>query len=280
MAIPEKTVAKILVKCARHCSICRRFSPLQIQVHHIIEQHEGGGDDEENLLPVCIGCHSLVHTKLQMTKNFSAAELKGHRDEVYDLVAKGKLPAQAQISNGEMQAISATILDTLKTQQQDTKLSDLATELLLAAACEDSEIIIEKMEKSFHISIGSQHFFRNTDSDIQHPEEILEMAQKGYIRIDANSAKLTESGVSLVQDLVKTTAKYIEKKVKCMKCSLHFTIHSWNADAHRASELHCPECGQSEGAFIVWAQQKFGFIFQQVPGNAAVWDVGNLSKKS
>ena len=61
-----------------------------------------------------------------------------------------------------------------------------------------------------------------------------------------------------------------------MKCSLHFTIFSWYPELHRANTLHCPECGQSEGLFIVWAQQKFGFIFQKVPGNSSLWDMGNL----
>ncbi len=61
-SIPEKTVSVVLVKCARHCCICRRFSPLQIQVHHIIEQCDGGTHDEDNLIPICISCHSMVHT--------------------------------------------------------------------------------------------------------------------------------------------------------------------------------------------------------------------------
>ena len=278
MSIPEKSVVSVLVKCARHCSICRRFSPLQIQVHHIIEQCDGGTHDEDNLLPVCIGCHSFVHSKMQMTKNFTAKELQGHRDEVYEMVAKGKLPAQAQVTGGEMQALSATILQTLKNQNEDTKLSEHAAELLLAAACEEDKLKVQRFETAFHISVGGQNFTLNADDEAQFPKEILELVSKGYVRIGSDYAEISESGVSHVQDLVKTTAKFIEKKVKCLKCSLHFTIHSWDPGSHRAKDLHCPECGQSEGAFIVWAQQRFGFIFQQVPGNASPWDMGALAK--
>ncbi|MCD8560340.1 MAG: HNH endonuclease [Shewanella xiamenensis] len=280
MSIPEKTVASVLVKCARHCSICRRFSPLQIQVHHIIEQCDGGTHDEDNLLPVCIGCHSTIHTKTHMTKNFSSNELKGHRDEVYDMVAKGKLPAQAQVTSGEMHALSATILATLKAQNEDTKLSETAAELLLAAACEEDKLKVQKFEHSFHITVGGQNFSLKADEKEQFPKEILELLNKGYVTVGGDYAEISDSGISHVQELVKTTAKFIEKKVKCLKCSLHFTIHSWNPDSHRAKDLHCPECGQSEGVFVVWAQQRFGFIFQQVPGNASPWDIGDLSKQS
>ncbi|WP_128805077.1 HNH endonuclease [Klebsiella grimontii] len=85
MPIPDNIAAKILVKSARHCCICRRFSPLQIQIHHIVAQSEGGLDDEDNLIPICISCHSSVHSRMHMTKGFSRAELKGHRDAVYDM---------------------------------------------------------------------------------------------------------------------------------------------------------------------------------------------------
>lgn len=278
MSIPEKTVAHVLVKSARHCSICRRFSPLQIQVHHIVEQCDGGTHDEDNLLPVCIGCHSLIHTKTQMTKNFTANELKGHRNEVYDMVEKGKLPAQAQVTGGELHALSAIILETLKAQNKDTKLSEIAAELLLAAACEEDKLQVQKHERSFRITVGGQSFYLNADEGAQFPKEILELVNKGYVTVGNDFAEISDAGISHVQELVKTTAKFIEKKVKCLKCSLHFTLHSWNPDSHRAQDLHCPECGQSDGAFIVWAQQRFGFIFQQVPSNASLWDVGGLNK--
>jgi len=214
-----------------------------------------------------------------MTKNFSARELKGHRNEVYDMVAKGKLPAQAQVTGGEMHALSATILQTLKAQNEDTKLSEISAELLLAAACEEDVLKIQRFEHSFYISVGGQNFSLNADEDSQFPKEILELVNKGYVTVGSDCAEISDSGISHVQALVKTTAKFIEKKVKCLKCSLHFTIHSWNADLHHAKDLHCPECGQSEGVFVVWAQQRFGFIFQQVPGNASLWDIGNLSEQ-
>ena len=279
MSVPENIIAKILVKSARHCCICRRFSPLQIQIHHIIEQRDGGTNDEENLIPICIVCHASVHTKTNMTKGFSQIELKGHRETVYDMVAKGKLPLQAQITGGEMQALSAVILETLKAENKNKDLSDRATEILLAVACEESPATINIINSGFHVEVGGQHFFFDSDKGKQYPDELFELAHKGYMSLDGKTSSIAEAGLSYVHELVKTTAKYIEKKVKCIKCGLHFTIFSWNPDGHRADKLHCPECGQSDGMFVVWAQQKFGFIFQQVPGNAAPWDIGNMKNR-
>lgn len=279
MSIPEKTAARVLVKSARHCCICRRFSPLQIQVHHIVEVSDGGTDDEANLIPICIGCHSVVHTSPHMTRAFTREELRGHRDEVYDMVAKGKLPVQSQITTGEMHVLAATILQTLKAEGKETYLSDDATELLLATACEETPIIIDKTNKHVHLTVGGQNFLHPPEQGTL-PAALLELAQRGFLELHEDTATLTANGMAHVERLVGTTAKYVQKKVKCMKCSLHFTIHSWRPDAHRASELHCPECGQSEGFFLVWAQNRFGFIFEEVPGRAVPWDFGGLPRTS
>lgn len=278
MSIPDRIVAKILVKSARHCCICRRFSPLQIQIHHIVELSEGGSNDEENLIPICILCHSSVHAKMHMTKGFSREELKGHRDATYDMVEKGKLPSQPQITGNEMHALSAVIIETLKSEGKSKELSERATKILLAVACEESPALIERVDGGGVINVNGQNFFFNSKGKEQYPEELFELAHTGFMSLDGEISKITDAGLAHVQKLVKTTAKYIEKKVKCIKCSLHFTIFSWYPTKHRADTLHCPECGQSEGLFIVWAQQKFGFIFDQVPGNSASWDIGDFTK--
>jgi len=92
MAIPDSVADAILVKCARHCCICRRFAPLHLQVHHIVLKSDGGSDDPDNLIAVCLTCHNDVHTQTFFTRRFTPRELKGHRDDVYARVAEGKLP--------------------------------------------------------------------------------------------------------------------------------------------------------------------------------------------
>jgi len=276
MSIPETTAAKVLIKSARHCCICRRFLPLHIQIHHIIELAYGGSNEEDNLIPMCIFCHSSVHTSPQMTRTFSAQELKGHRDAVYEMVEKGKLPVQAQITSGEMQVIAATLIQTLKNEGKDMKLSETAMQILLATACEEAPIKLKRHQDSFFLSVGSQNFILRSENGGRYPSELLELEQANYIDRDDMIAYISARGLAHVESLVGTTAKYVQKKVKCIDCSLHFTIHSWEPDGHKAKDLHCPECGQSDGHFIVWAQQKFGFIFEEVPGRAAVWDLSGL----
>jgi 5-methylcytosine-specific restriction endonuclease McrA len=80
--LPDDLVATMMVKCARRCCICRRFRPTKLQVHHIIERNQDGDNDEENLIVICLSCHSDVHTTVPFTRRFTVEELKGHRDAV------------------------------------------------------------------------------------------------------------------------------------------------------------------------------------------------------
>jgi hypothetical protein len=89
--IPSDLVDKMMVSSARHCCICRRFRPTKLQVHHIVERNQGGTNDEDNLIVICLTCHSDVHTKVPFARRFSVEELKGHRDAVIRMVQDGKL---------------------------------------------------------------------------------------------------------------------------------------------------------------------------------------------
>jgi hypothetical protein len=131
--IPADLVAKLMVKCARRCCICRRFRPTKLQVHHIVPRGEGGNNDEDNLTVTCLTCHSDVHTTVPFTRRFTAQELKWHRDEVFRAVQDGRLPAQDEDDTdtaiaqlvGQMRAVVPHDLDALLPE---------AIEILLAAA--------------------------------------------------------------------------------------------------------------------------------------------------
>lgn len=43
------------------CALCRRAKA--VKVHHLIEHHEGGSDDLDNLIPVCDPCHKAEHRR-------------------------------------------------------------------------------------------------------------------------------------------------------------------------------------------------------------------------
>jgi hypothetical protein len=112
MAVSENDAATVLVKCGRHCCICRRFDPLRLQVHHIVPMAGAGTDDLDNLIAVCLTCHSDVHTKTPFTRRFTVQELKGHRDGTYALVAEGKL-AGAAVAPGNLDIVLDAIARAL-----------------------------------------------------------------------------------------------------------------------------------------------------------------------
>ncbi len=70
------------------------------------------------------------------------------------------------------------------------------------------------------------------------------------------------------------TACYWLVKAKCLACGLHLVLCTDRPDEHRRRSLHCPECGQAAGAFVVWLEEAAGFIWQMVPGGAALWEAG------
>ena len=278
MAISEDLAAEVLAKSARHCCVCRQYMPLAIQVHHIREKHDGGTDEFENLIPVCIQCHASIHTTSKMTRNFTERELKKSRDIVYDLVAAGRLPASNSMSMTEIANISAILTQTLRestrdgSSKQDT-LSNEAVEILSTMLCENAPAVIEKLDNNLvSITIGNQCLTKKFEGEGQYPDFIIEVLSKGLIQSQGKSVELTDSGEKLVNKLVQNTSTYTQKKIKCLQCGLHFIICTWDKERHNSTTVHCPECGQNDQLFMVWTQQKFGFIYEDVPGHAMLYD--------
>jgi HNH endonuclease len=59
--IPKATVIQVLTEAGYRCAVptCRQI--LAIDIHHMVEVSEGGGNDQQNLLPLCPTCHALYH---------------------------------------------------------------------------------------------------------------------------------------------------------------------------------------------------------------------------
>lgn len=60
-AIPKATAIQVLTEAGYRCAVptCRQI--LAIDIHHMVEVSEGGGNDPQNLLPLCPTCHALHH---------------------------------------------------------------------------------------------------------------------------------------------------------------------------------------------------------------------------
>lgn len=80
-----------LVRSGRFCNICRESAGLNINVHHMIPEAEGGSDDIDNALVLCLKCHSEVghcyNNKHPIGNKYSPDELRKHRDKFWELLS-------------------------------------------------------------------------------------------------------------------------------------------------------------------------------------------------
>jgi len=85
-----------LVAAGRRCCLCTRFKGVCLEVHHIEPESTGGGNDFDNAIPLCFDCHADVgHYSPEHPRGnrYSAVELRGHRDRLYDQIESGRLPS-------------------------------------------------------------------------------------------------------------------------------------------------------------------------------------------
>jgi hypothetical protein len=62
-----------------------------MQVHHIIQEADGGANTLDNCIPLCLDCHEEVgsyNPKHPIGRKFSSDELKQHRDVWFDFVQR------------------------------------------------------------------------------------------------------------------------------------------------------------------------------------------------
>src|SRR5687767_3014645 len=59
--IPNNIVQHVLTEAGYRCAVptCRNI--LAIDLHHIVEVSEGGGNEPANLIALCPTCHALFH---------------------------------------------------------------------------------------------------------------------------------------------------------------------------------------------------------------------------
>lgn len=74
--------------------------------------------------------------------------------------------------------------------------------------------------------------------------------------------------------MTSKSSNHTQLKMKCLECGLHFVICTWYPEKHGVATAHCPECGQHDRRFIMWREESEDFIFQVVPGKAAIAGFG------
>jgi len=82
--ISKQVTAKLMVESRETCNRC--WESKEVQIHHIIPISQGGDNSEDNLILLCLRCHSQVHTKKMMAQNLSRETLKLYKESWLDLV--------------------------------------------------------------------------------------------------------------------------------------------------------------------------------------------------
>jgi hypothetical protein len=118
MAFDPAVVEDLLVKSARSCCLCRQFKGQKLEIHHIDQSADGGGDTADNGIPLCFDCHADVasyNDKHPRGRKYRPGELKRLRDDWFELVASGKigghLPAVPQDDDLELIRFYSQCLD-------------------------------------------------------------------------------------------------------------------------------------------------------------------------
>jgi hypothetical protein len=76
-----------------------------MQTHHIVPKEQGGSDEFENCMPLCLDCHAEVasyNPRHPIGRKFTSAELTGHRDRLYEEVRNGVWPRAVPATNLDM----------------------------------------------------------------------------------------------------------------------------------------------------------------------------------
>jgi hypothetical protein len=90
MPFPPDVVENLLVKSARHCCICHKRKGTKIVIHHIEQESDGGGNDEDNGIPICSDCHGDMgyNDRHPSGRKFHPSELRRRRDDWFEYVAQ------------------------------------------------------------------------------------------------------------------------------------------------------------------------------------------------
>jgi len=68
---------------------------VNIEIHHIVPESEGGTDDIDNALPLCFDCHGEVHhynSSVPIGNRYNDGELKARREQVYEEFTRHLVP--------------------------------------------------------------------------------------------------------------------------------------------------------------------------------------------
>ena len=87
MPFPPSVRKEVLVKSHRRCCVCHDFGGRSLNVHHIIQEADGGPNTLENAICLCLRCHAEAghfNSRHPLGTKYSPEELRAHRDQWWD----------------------------------------------------------------------------------------------------------------------------------------------------------------------------------------------------
>jgi hypothetical protein len=179
-----------------------------LQVHHIRERSQGGGDEEDNLIVVCLACHTDVHTKVPFARRFSVDELRGHRDALVRMVEEGKLPADDADDANE--AVVALLRELEASPKSRPALSPEAVEVLLRAATttgpEQGSVIVSLHFEGLTVKMGATALAIGDDdrrTQAKYTHAIKQLVRAGLLaRLSRDVMDVTEAGYLAADEIM------------------------------------------------------------------------------
>jgi HNH endonuclease len=104
-------VADLLIRCHRRCCVCHRFCGSKIEIDHIVQRADGGGNEIDNAIAVCFDCHAEIHhynNKHPKGRKFSPEEIKGHKKQWLE-ICENKPEIFVQPLNADVGCLGALI---------------------------------------------------------------------------------------------------------------------------------------------------------------------------
>jgi hypothetical protein len=84
MPFPEKIRETVLVRSHRRCCVCHQFGGRNVNVHHIVQEADGGENTIDNAICLCLPCHAEAghfNSRHPLGTKYSPSELKAHRKQ-------------------------------------------------------------------------------------------------------------------------------------------------------------------------------------------------------
>lgn len=173
----------------------------------------------------------------------------------------------------ELEKMVSILIEQSLESKLDKNLSEKSMEILVKAFYYNTNIQVRISGDFSYVKIGSEMLFFNIEKYHKYPSQIIELLEKGFLSDEDGCLNIASKGELFLQGLIGNIPTYTQVKVKCLNCGLHFIICTWDKERHTNKTIHCPECGAHNGANLIWIQEKPGFIFEDVPGQAMLYNM-------